>query len=113
RVVGETENAQTFLVVVFKVLAAQGALAEVFAEMGAIRAAAAVADEENEASLFIAFIDGVSESFHLGGIDSQQFLPGPFEKLADVQCGSEHACSPYQRQNRRTLAEPLQGEQRA
>ena len=51
RVVGQAQDAQAFLGVVVEVLAAQRALAQVLAEVRGVRAAAAVAAQEDNAAL--------------------------------------------------------------
>ncbi len=76
-------TAQALLVVVVEILAAEGSLAQVLAEVRGVGAAAAVADDEDEAPLLITFENGIGEDLHLARINAEQFLPGPFQKFAN------------------------------
>ena len=69
RVVGQAEDAQALLAVVVEVLAAQRALAEVLAEVRGVRAAAAVAADENELAPHITIVNRVGQGLHLGRLD--------------------------------------------
>ena len=93
RVVGQAEDAETLFRVVVEVLAAQRSLADVLAEMRGVRAAAAVADQEDEAVALVTRIHEVRQGFDFGGIDAEQFLGDPFQKRQGVELGSEHVQS--------------------
>ena len=72
-----------FLLVVVEVLAAEGALAEVFAEVRGVRAAAAVADDEHGPAMFVAVVNGVGQGVDLGRVESHQFLADAFHETAE------------------------------
>src|SRR5262249_18011893 len=87
-VVGEAQNAQAFLGVIIKVLAAEGAFAHVFAKVRRIGATAAVADDEDEAALQIALVNHVRERVDFLWIDLLQFPSSPFEKSPGIEFDS-------------------------
>src|SRR6185312_8590798 len=93
RVVGQADDAQPLLLVVVEVLSAERPLAEVLAEVGGVRAAAAVADDEDEATLLVAVINGVGQGLDLGRVDAVQFLADALQELLRRELDAEHADS--------------------
>ncbi len=92
RVIGQAEDAEPFLGVVVEIFPAKRAFAEVLTEMRGIGAATAVADDEDGAVFYIAFVDGVRQGLHLGGIDLAQLLADAIEKLHGCEFDAEHFC---------------------
>jgi len=106
-VIGEADDAQPFLAIIIEVVARQGALAEVFAKMRRVGAAAAVADDKDKAATFVAFEDRVRQCLHLGRLDAEQFLTDTFKKRPDRQFATEHVFLPYNGQIARPLYNTL------
>ena len=75
RVVGQAQDLEPLLGVVVEELPGERPLAQVLAEVRGVRAAAAVADHEDEPALDVAFVNEVGEFLHLGDVD-----------LADLRC---------------------------
>lgn len=74
RIVGQTEDLQPLPVVVEKVFAVQRALAEILAEVGRVRAAAAIAADEDEFSGLVGGVDVVRQAGDLRQIESFENL---------------------------------------
>src|SRR5262249_7636637 len=90
RVVGQTQHAEALLVLVVEVLAAEGGLAQIFTEVRAVRAAAAVADDKDEPVGFVTTVNGVGQRLHLAPLNPPHLLGHPVQKRANPQLDSQH-----------------------
>src|SRR5262249_61776592 len=84
RVIGQAEDADALLLAL-EVLPAQGALADVLAEVAGVRPAAAIADDKDKAVALIAVVDRVGQRLHLDRVDAQELLANALQERANVQ----------------------------
>lgn len=117
RVVSQAENPHPFFVVVVQVVRQfETPFADVFAKMGGVRAAAAVADDEDEPAVLVGLVHEVGQGLQFRRVDPGHFLGHLGHILGGSQFRADHSCdsSPESWANSsRLMIPPAQGNGKA
>src|SRR5262245_10531391 len=103
-IVGQAEDLESLLGVVVEELAGERPLADVLADVGGVRPAPAVADDEDEPAGGVAVPHQVGELLHLRRVDPPEFGGHAVEELPGVERRAEHRGPSRDQYSWRTLS---------